>query len=854
MIRRDFIKLSGYGMLVPWGLVEAARAAIARQPVDLANLPRAFNLPRGDPVTISGRDLDHLAMPVGGICAGQVYLTGDGRLRGWRVDGRTNPDPLPQDPFHAIVLSTRNEERGNARAVLASDRHGGSYRRVECLPAYPIADVAYVEGVDEAPPLSVVVRAGGPFIPLDPENSSLPCVVMRVQLSNPTDKAVKGSIGCILQNFIAMPGEGKAGPGVANRVARGEGYVAVEMSLADSGAVDAAQVGEVALACLGGTSASADEDPQAFDPLALTGRPRELGEYSGERRAAGAVAVGFDIEPGESREVVFIIAWRFPTHDHGRGAMYATRFAAALDVVRKMAQDGQRLLAQTDLFARTFYGESTLPWWILQRVMAPTSTLATRTCEWWADGMFHGRDFSGGPGGNSFQAWGPSQAEARLFPTLARSVRIMQELGSAMDPQTGAIAARGGLAPGEGATIDSQATALLKLMREHVSDSGETTLREHTERFRKAAIWLLAQDIADSPSGEPDGRIASTWATRFGESLPGTNPYQSGMYHAGILAGARFARLLGDGPATNSLLDAFMAGRTWAAHRTFADGFFSDRTLGGERTEASGVCFAPQILGPVLARHVDLTPVWADDRVRHALETIARHNWTMGDATVDENDMVTPGADAGVRLHARPADQSSPKPLEPGEIPHTAFEYELASGLISYGDEKPSLIHAGLSVLKALDIRARQTGRNPFDELGGHAPGAMAAWNVYHALTGFVHDGTLAGTIGNMPRVQENDHSAFFVGGTAWGRYIQRRTPNAHASRWEVRWGSLRILEVQTRPPRGMGTKGPVEMVIRTRERQLAGSMIQDETRAAITFVVPITLGPGEYIEVAWMW
>ena len=35
---------------------------------------------RGEPEIYSGHSLEHIGMPIGGICTGQVYLGGDGQL------------------------------------------------------------------------------------------------------------------------------------------------------------------------------------------------------------------------------------------------------------------------------------------------------------------------------------------------------------------------------------------------------------------------------------------------------------------------------------------------------------------------------------------------------------------------------------------------------------------------------------------------------------------------------------------------------------------------------------------------------------------------------------------------------
>ncbi len=40
---------------------------------------------RGEPTVYRGEDLENIAMPIGGICAGQVYLLGDGRLGYWDI-------------------------------------------------------------------------------------------------------------------------------------------------------------------------------------------------------------------------------------------------------------------------------------------------------------------------------------------------------------------------------------------------------------------------------------------------------------------------------------------------------------------------------------------------------------------------------------------------------------------------------------------------------------------------------------------------------------------------------------------------------------------------------------------------
>ncbi|MCX5683365.1 MAG: twin-arginine translocation signal domain-containing protein, partial [Planctomycetota bacterium] len=91
--RRDFLKLAG---------LAAASVALAEQtlgeaapPPDLATLVPADKklkadwlaslTARGEPAVYRGDDLKFIGMPIGGLCCGQLYLGGDGKLWHWDI-------------------------------------------------------------------------------------------------------------------------------------------------------------------------------------------------------------------------------------------------------------------------------------------------------------------------------------------------------------------------------------------------------------------------------------------------------------------------------------------------------------------------------------------------------------------------------------------------------------------------------------------------------------------------------------------------------------------------------------------------------------------------------------------------
>src|SRR5690606_1050773 len=116
--------------------------------------------------------------------------------------------------------------------------------------------------------------------------------------------------------------------------------------------------------------------------------PEGVQDASGSETSGpvGQVTAEFSVGPGESVELVFVISWFFPNLHTGHGQMYANWFRDALDVARYVRANDQRLWAQTELFRKTYYEDTTLPWWLALRLMMPTANLATGTAQWWKNG------------------------------------------------------------------------------------------------------------------------------------------------------------------------------------------------------------------------------------------------------------------------------------------------------------------------------------------------------------------------------------------------------------------------------------------------------------------------------------
>ena len=172
-------------------------------------------------------ELAKIGMPVGGICAGQLYLGGDGRLWRWDVfnlppsadwhDGNGPHYAKPLDPsapleqgFALRVTPGIATKDGAVRSVEAAttrllDARG--FDDITFRGQYPIGFVSYR---DAQLPVEVDLEAFSPFIPMDDVESGLPATVMSYTVRNTSKAAVVVEIAGWIENAIGL-GTGRAG-------------------------------------------------------------------------------------------------------------------------------------------------------------------------------------------------------------------------------------------------------------------------------------------------------------------------------------------------------------------------------------------------------------------------------------------------------------------------------------------------------------------------------------------------------------------------------------------------------------------------------------------------------------------
>ncbi len=313
-------------------------------------------------ITYAGSRLRHVAMPIGGLGAGQIALGGDGGLRQWQIVNQVNYRGFVPDSFFAIRATSTEPPRNvirvlQSREVLdrpddptplvndddvpADQRHlvrdFPGVTRTDFRATYPFARVRYD---DEALPVDVELEAYSPFVPLDAEASGLPAGLFTFTILNRGGVTMQGCLAATLQNAVGWDGitpiSGNVCPlygGNTNRVRRFADRTSIVMenpSLAE----DHPGAGQMVLTALTAQARAYERWTTAGQFLrfmeGFNASRQFVGQDSTSARSYnngpvmasgpspqgttfnGGLMVPFRLGPGEATSIGFLISWYFP--------------------------------------------------------------------------------------------------------------------------------------------------------------------------------------------------------------------------------------------------------------------------------------------------------------------------------------------------------------------------------------------------------------------------------------------------------------------------------------------------------------------------------------------------------------
>jgi non-lysosomal glucosylceramidase len=254
--RREFLA-AGTGAVALSLMGSCCEPAAARYKVGTHHIPPDKNLDKawleslfakGQSKVYRGDELTCIGMPIGGICAGQLYLRGDGTLAEWSIFNhdhftgygetcyRTYTPPSPLQQGFALWL----QPEGGPSIYRTLDKAG--FPQVEFIGEYPLGKVRYI-AADNALPADVSLEAFSPFIPLNAKESGIPGTVLRYRVRNTSLQKVEAALGGWLQNIVCARHVGKFRGQHVNRLMHMPGMTVLELSATEEQAAKGARGG-----------------------------------------------------------------------------------------------------------------------------------------------------------------------------------------------------------------------------------------------------------------------------------------------------------------------------------------------------------------------------------------------------------------------------------------------------------------------------------------------------------------------------------------------------------------------------------------------------------------------------------
>ena len=511
------------------------------------------------------------------------------------------------------------------------------------------------------------------------------------------------------------------------------------------------------------------------------------------RQPAGFRGPFVTLAPGERRTFLAVLSWHFPNSANGH--FYATRHADARDVAQYIHDNRDRLRGQTRAWRDAWY-DSTLPRWLLDRIGATLSTLATGTCLWWKNGRFWAWEGVGCCEGTCAHVWNYAQSMAAVFPELERSVREKQDLGAALHP-SGLVGFRG--QQNNAYAADGQAGTVLKCYREHLMSVDESFLKRNWPAIRRVIEFMLAQDRDD------DGLIENSQHNTFDINFEGPNTFVGALYLAALRAGEEMSRDMGDADFAARLRSIFDSGRERSVRLLWNGEYFTQRVdlRAYPQHQYGDGCLSDQLFGQCWAHHLGLGYLYPPELVQTAMRSIWKYNWAPDvgpyNAVYRPERYFANRGEAGLLVCTWPRSRHLDQGVLYRDEVWTGSEYQVATHMIHEG-----MLTEGLAIVRAIHDRYEAAKRNPYNEIecGDHYARALSSWGVLTALSGYTCHGP-RGRLGFAPRITPQEFRCAFTAPQGWGVFEQKRADAAQTNTLDVRYGMVRLgtLDLQTPRP-----------------------------------------------------
>lgn len=764
-------------------------------------------------------DAAEAAFLLGGIGTGNISVGARGELRDWEIfnkPGKGNKLPYTffairiqeagSKPVTKVIESQIKPPYNKAMGFAANEAAGlPRFKKSSMRGEYPFVRVDFE---DDSLPVKVSLEAFNPFIPLNPEDSGIPCAILKYKAKNLSDKPVEVSIAGSILNAAGFED-------IVSGVWLKEDYFVNNVnefrqdSLATGLYLYSGGLGEnhlrngnmalitpernVTVRTYWPEGSWWDGIQVFWDDFSEDGLLEDPGrEGTSEASGIGRIKVGSmgipcSLGQGEEKEFVFILTWYFPNRikdwqekfssiddvaivkNH-----YCNLFKDAWDIGRYLLSNYVRLENDSKNFHRALFS-STLPDYVIEALSCNITVLRSPTCFWLEDGSFLGwegvHDKGGSCEGTCTHVWNYAQTLAFLFPSLERSMRNIEfnketdENGKmAFRTHTVFDLPRFDFHP----AADGQLGTIIRLYREWKLSGDHEFLAKMWEGARRALDFAIKYWDSDG-----DFVLNSQQHNTYDIEFYGPNSLVNSMFFGALKAAAEMASAMGEEERAVRYIEILQKGSNRMDELLWGGEYYIQNIddVNRYKYQYGKGCLSDQLLGQLLCHIVGLGYILPEEHVKKAVKSVFSNNFI-----ADFSNHVNPqrtyvlNDEKGLVLCTWPSGGRPRLPFIYSDEVWTGIEYQVAAHLICEG-----LIDEGLTIVKA--VRERHDGykRNPWNEVecGYHYARSMASWAILIALSGYKCDLT-KGMIEFSPVINKEDFSCFFSCGKAWGIFRQK--------------------------------------------------------------------------------
>ena len=532
----------------------------------------------------------------------------------------------------------------------------------------------------------------------------------------------------------------------------------------------------------------------------------------GKSADTGGIGRTLTLAPGATATVRFVVAWHFanlPSGLPGNRREYFSRFTDAFAVADYVSANFTRLAGDTRLWVDT-WKDSSLPYWLLDRALATSCTLATANCFLFSGGRFYGTEGVNCCEGTCGHVWYYAQTIARLFPDIERGLRQNVDLNTAIALQSdGSVKFRGEY--NDDWAWDGQCGVVLRCYREHLGSADSTFLSTNWANIKKTLDFLIAED------GNNDGVSEARQHNTLDADWYGRVPAHIGLYAAALKAGREMATAMGNtaySATCNTLATAAMArlSERFVSTPDYGEGYYTQLMASniGVLGHAEG-CYIDQVMGGFYSQMIGLERVTDATQGRAALRSIWRFNYShnltnfLSSTGFTQGRIYQKAGEAGLLVCTFPNDGNLwPLPDKNWQGKYFAecmsgFEYQVGGHCLAEG-----LLDEGLTIIRAVYDRYHPSKRNPYNEIecSDHYARAMSSYGALITASGFRHSGP-DGMVGFAPVLNPDAFKSAFTVAQGWGSYQRSKIGQRTTETITLKRGTLRLRKFECGLPTG---------------------------------------------------